>query len=103
MQNNNPGYDFYWNDKYIDVKSSIYRNKKYWKFQTSENYIADIFLCIGYNHDYSNLNIKHIWTIPACDFRNKIAITISNYNMDNWIEYEIDTKKANKILEKIMQ
>jgi len=45
-------------------------------------------MCIAFD-DRINLNIEHIWMIPGDIVNNNINFSISESNLQKWVQYEI--------------
>jgi hypothetical protein len=97
MPNNNQHYDFICEDKLVDVKSATKTNRirgasgtitSHWSFSVRKNKVADCFMCIAFD-DRINLNIEHIWMIPGDIVNNNINFSISESNLQKWVQYEI--------------
>lgn len=102
-------YDLY-DEKFgkINVKSSklsvnIKNNNKYeyWHFRFSNVYIPDTYIFLGY--DEKRTKILKVWVINSKKsiVNNKKSFTISNssYVLNKYINFEIDAKYFNKILQ----
>ena len=90
------------NDKKIKVIASSHRiNKKlinslgFWQFTIYKNKIPDYFLCIAFDNR-KELNIQHIWLIPAREINHLKTFGISVSKTDKWKIYEKDLNKAIK-------
>ena len=83
------GYDFIYNGKKIDVKSSAtYDKYGYWILRINKNTIADTFLFIVFDNPI-NINPMHLWEIPREDVNHLTDIKIQDTNIYKWNKYEL--------------
>ena len=88
MPYGHPGYDFICNNGWkIDGKSSFTGDKGYWQFTIKCNTTADYFFCVAYDNR-EDLNIIHIWMLPADKFSHLTGTSIRPSTLSKWAEYE---------------
>ena len=98
MPYGNTGYDIMCNKgKKIDVKSSCTRflndNRSYWIFEVDHNTTADFFICVAFDNR-SDLNLLHMWMIPAKEVSNKGRISVQSSYVHKWDKWKRDINDA---------
>jgi hypothetical protein len=89
---NNKGYDFLFGSLRVDAKCSstvtFSDGSVGWCFSTSNNQLADCFLCGGFETREDSLP-KHVWLIPRGSIYPRKTVKVYGDKMCEWEPYEI--------------